>query len=231
MKIAIQGVKASFHDVAARQFFSSVPVEPVECATFRELCEVLKSRKSDFAMMAIENSIAGSILPNYSLLESFQFKIIGEIVLRIEMNLMALPGQKIEDLKFVQSHAMALFQCEDFLHRYPNLKILEASDTAESAKDICNKNLMGYGAIASKLAAETYNLDILESGIETNKQNFTRFLVISRDVKENPKANKTTLRFQTPHSPGSLVKILNIFASHNINMTKIQSVPSDRTTL
>jgi len=225
MKIAIQGVRASFHDVAARLFFLNEKVEPVECSTFRELCEVLKSKKAEFAMMAIENSIAGSILPNYSLLESFHFKIVGEVYLRIEMNLMALPGQKVSDLKFVQSHPMALFQCEDFLHTSPALEILEGTDTAESAKNIKDKKLLGYGAIASQLAAETYDLEILESGIETNKQNYTRFLVISRQAQEIGNANKSSLRFQTPHSPGSLVNLLKIFVTHNINMTKIQSIP------
>jgi len=225
MKIAIQGVKASFHDVASRRFFSSEKVIPVECSTFRELCEVLMGKKADFAMMAIENSIAGSILPNYSLLESFHFKIVGEVYLRIEMNLMALPGQKVSELKFVQSHPMALFQCEDFLHKYPALEILEGSDTAESAKNIKEKNLFKYGAIASQLAAEIYNLEILEKGIETNKQNYTRFLVISREAQDLTGANKSSLRFESPDSPGSLVKLLGIFSNHNINMTKIQSVP------
>jgi prephenate dehydratase len=225
MKVAIQGVKASFHDVAARVFFTNKNVDPVECSTFRELCEVLKGKKAEFAMMAIENSIAGSILPNYSLLETFHLKIVGEVYLRIEMNLMALPGQKLEDLKFVQSHPMALFQCEDFLHQYPSLQILEAADTAESAKNIKDKNLLKYGAIASQLAAMTYNLEILKSGIETNKQNYTRFLVVSREAKEANDTNKCSLRFETGHSPGSLVNILKIFLVHDINMTKIQSVP------
>jgi prephenate dehydratase len=225
MKIAIQGIKASFHDVAARLFFAEEKIDPLECSTFRELCEVVKNKKAKFAMMAIENSIAGSILPNYSLLEGFQFQIVGEVYLRIEMSLMALPGQKMEDLKFVQSHPMALFQCEDFLHKYPKLEILEGTDTAESAKNIKDKNLLKYAAIASQLAAETYNLEVLESGIETNKQNYTRFLVISPHAQEVRGANKTSLRFQTPHSPGSLVNILKIFVNYNINMTKIQSVP------
>jgi prephenate dehydratase len=224
MKVAIQGVKASFHDVAARTYFKQT-IEPLECATFRELCESLKAKKCEFALMAIENSIAGSILTNYSLLESFHFSIVGEIYLRIEMNLLALPGEKISNLNFVQSHPMALLQCEDFLHGHPHLKLIESSDTAESAKYIREKNLKGYGAIASRLAAETYNLENLAPGIETNKQNYTRFLVISREPRESSQANKSSLRFETGHAPGSLVAVLKVFQDNGINMTKIQSVP------
>jgi prephenate dehydratase len=225
LQVAIQGVKASFHDVAARKFFNEMQVDPVECSTFRDLCEALKAKKAQYALMAIENSIAGSILPNYSLLENFHFQIQGEIYLRIEMALMALPHQTISQLKFVQSHPMALFQCEEFLHKHPTMKILEASDTAESAKDISEKKLQGYGAIASRLASEVYGLEILEDGIETNKKNYTRFLVVAPETAEPPEANKSSLRFQTAHTPGSLVAILQIFNQHKINMTKIQSVP------
>jgi prephenate dehydratase len=226
LTIGIQGVRASFHDAAARQYFKG-PIDLVECASFRRLCEALENKESDFNVMAIENAIAGSILPNYLLLERFRFRVIGEIYLRIEMCLMARPGQRIEDLQIVQSHPMALFQCEDFLARHPHLKVIESNDTAESAKDIREKNLNGQAAIASRLAAEAYGLELLAEGIETNKENYTRFLVVSRgdrlETQEPP--NKTSLRFEVSHRPGSLVSILTSFMTHGLNMTKLQSVP------
>lgn len=225
-RVAIQGVRASFHDVAARQYFSE-SVLPVECATFMELGQTLQQGRADYAVMAIENSIAGSILPNYSVMERNRFRIVGETYLRIELALMALSGQKIEDLHWVQSHPMALFQSEDFLSRYPGLKIVESHDTAESAKIISEKKLAGFAAIASRLAAETYGLNILANGIETDKQNYTRFLVLARESETGSGAvnNKASFRFETHHRPGSLVDVLRIFANHGINMTKIQSVP------
>lgn len=227
LKIGIQGVKASFHDCAAQDYFVGQEIALNECTTFRSLCEVLVEGKTDFNMMAIENSIAGSILPNYLLLEKFKLQIIGEIYLRIEMNLMALPGQKISELKYVQSHAMALFQCEDFLAAHEHMQIMESADTAESAKEIREKNKLGYCAIASRRAAEVYNLEILASSIETNKQNYTRFLVVSRNprVVNQPKADKASLRFEMTHQPGSLLSILSSLSAHGINMTKLQSVP------
>lgn len=244
LKIGIQGVKAAFHDVAAREYFSGETLELVECSSFRALCEALVEGRTDLSVMAIENSIAGSILPNYLLLEKFKLRVIGEVYLRIEMNLMALPGQSIAELKFVQSHPMALFQCEDFLADHPALKVLEHADTAESAKEIAEKKLFGVGAIASALAAEVYGLEILGRGIETNKQNYTRFLIVSRsteslaagasvsantanssDSAANEAANKASLRFEMSHQAGSLLNVLQIFADLKINMTKLQSVP------
>jgi prephenate dehydratase len=227
LKIGIQGVAASFHDVAARTYFHNTPVELVECNSFRRLCQVLKDREADFCMMAIENSLAGSIMPNYLLLEQFQFRIIGELWLRIEMNLMALAGQSVNDLTVVQSHPMALFQCQEFLLKYPQMKVIEGSDTADSAKEIKEKNLKGHGAIASRLAAEVYGLELLEQGIESDKQNHTRFLVISRGNEhfENMKPNKSSLRFEISDRPGSLISILSSFIAHGINMSKLLSVP------
>jgi prephenate dehydratase len=234
LKIGIQGIKASFHDVAAKKYFANHEISPVECLTFKNLCTTLQNKDSKYALMAIENSIAGSILTNYSLLETYNFKIIGEVFLRIKMNLMALPGQKLEDIRIIQSHPMALLQCQEFLTDHPQMpkmKILESSDTAESAKVIFEKQLLSNAAIASELAAETYHLEILRHGIETNRQNYTRFLVISN--RETPSffttedilPNKTSLCFEVDHRPGSLAYILNIFSQHNVNMTKIQSVP------
>jgi len=227
LKIGIQGAAASFHDVAARKFFSPEEIEVVECSSFKILCESLASRESKFCMMAIENTIAGSILTNYSLLERYGFKILGEVYLPISLNLMALPGQTVGDIQFVQSHPMALFQCEDFLFNFPHIKVLEAADTAESAKNISEKKLRAFGAIASELAAQTYGLEILQSRIETNKLNYTRFFAICRSedyvLPKNP--DKVSLRFETEHEPGSLTKALDVLKKYKINLAKIQSIP------
>lgn len=227
LQIAIQGVRASFHDVAARKYFGSLQVNAVECSSFPILCKALAKGNADYAMMAIENTIAGSILPNYSLLQSYGFKILGETYLRIEMSIMALPGQALSDIHFVQSHPMAILQCQDFLSTLPNIKIVEASDTAESALEIQKRSLTNYAAIASSLAAETYGLQILQTNIETDRANFTRFLTLCRseDYLRPENANKASLRFEVKHEPGSLAKILTLFSNHSVNMTKIQSTP------
>jgi len=213
--------------VAAQRFFAGQAVVPVECQSFKRLAESLKEGSSDLCMMAIENSIAGSILPNYTLLETYGFKIVGEVYLRIEMSLMALAGQRLEDLKFVRSHPMALLQCEDFLAAHPWIKALEGTDTAESARDIQRDRSPGIAAIASRLAAEAYGLELLAEGIETNKRNYTRFLVISRDEGRtaDAKANKASIRFEVADKPGCLARVLGDFSQLSINMTKIQSVP------
>jgi prephenate dehydratase len=227
MKVGIQGVRASFHDVAARQYFSDQEVHVVECSSFKLLCQVLQDGEADVCLMAIENSIAGSILPNYSLLENYGFKITGETYLRIEMCLLALRGQSIANVQKIQSHPMAILQCEDFLASVPKVQVLEMADTAESAKFISEQKLNGVAAIASRLAAKTYDLEILKEGIETNKQNYTRFLVICRkdDYQLPDNANKASIRFEAPDRAGSLVEVLEILKRHQINMTKIQSVP------
>lgn len=226
-RIGIQGVKASFHDVVARKCFAGSEIQLVECASFKALCTALQEGEADLCVMAIENTIAGSILTNYSLLERHGFKIHGEVYQRIEMSLLALPGQRIEDLHFVQSHPMALLQCEEFLAQYPNLKVLEGADTAASARAIVDKRLEGYGAIAHALAAEIYGLQVLAEGIETNKENYTRFLIIGRSdgYEPAPTANKASIRFELAHESGSLARVLDIFSRHGINLTKIQSVP------
>jgi prephenate dehydratase len=230
VKVAIQGVKACFHDVAARKYFASqgVPeIQPVECSTFGRLGIALKTGEADFAVMAIENTIAGSILPNYSLLETHGFKILGEVYLRIEMCLLALPSQELKDIRFVQSHPMAILQCQEFLSTLPEAKAVEASDTAESAKEIQAKQLPAYAAIASKLAGATYGLNVLKENIETDRSNFTRFLILSRavDAVVLEGANKASLRFEAEHTPGSLANILSTLSANEVNMTKIQSIP------
>lgn len=226
-RIAIQGVRASFHDVATRKYFKDTPMDIIECSTFRLLCEKLANGEADYAMMAIENTIAGSILPNYALLEANHFKIIGEVYLRIEMSFLALPGQSLRDIRFVKSHPMAILQCQEFLATLPGIQVIEASDTAESAMEIETKGLKNHAAIASSLAAETYGLSILKENIETDRSNFTRFLVLCRkgDYRQPSDANKASIRFEAEHRPGSLAEILAKLGQLSLNMTKIQSVP------
>jgi prephenate dehydratase len=225
MKVAIQGVKASFHDVASRRFFHHKAFETIECSSFPLLFETLQTKKVDFAVMAIENALAGSILQNYGLLEKYKFKIVGELYLKIEMCLLSLPEENLEDIRVVQSHPMALLQCKEFLDKLQNVKLLEHADTAESAFDIKTQNLKHHAAIASSLAAETYGLKILRSNIETHPLNFTRFLVLCREenYQISSSANKSTICFETEHKPGSLARVLNIFDKYSLNMSKIHS--------
>jgi prephenate dehydratase len=225
MKIAIQGGPASFHDIAARNYFGP-DIEIVPCKTFKELCNKLKNKEVDFAVMAIENAIAGSILGNYSLMQEYDFLIIGEISLRIEMNLMALPGTKIEEIEKVRSHYMALLQCEDFLSKHPHMKMEEFHDTADSAREIREKNLKNTAAIAGRYAAKLYGLDLIAEGIETEKKNFTRFMVLSADRKQKVKEpSKATLSFRLPNKVGALAGMLKVIVDNKINLTKIQSLP------
>jgi prephenate dehydratase len=175
--------------------------------------------------MAIENSIAGSILQNYSLMLDYRFHVIGEISLPIEQCLMALPGTKKEDLKQIQSHPMALRQCAEYLMQFENALLVDKEDTAAVAKQIHDNHLIGIAAVASKRAAQIFGLEILAENIETNKENYTRFLVLSKKPSNNPKNNKATICFQISDEPGSLAKVLNIFHEHNLNLSKIQSMP------
>jgi prephenate dehydratase len=232
LRVGIQGVRASFHDVAARNYFGERPIQLSEFASFRALAVSLEERSTDLAVMAIENSIAGSILPNYQLLEKHPFVILGEVYQRIVMNLMALPGQKLRDLDQVFSHPMALLQCEDFFLRHPHLKKIEAADTAESAKDIRTRGLLKCGAIASRLAADVYGLELLAEGIESDQQNYTRFLIIARRdavpawlAVDQDRVNKASFRLEISHRPGSLAAVLLAFERYGVNLTKLQSVP------
>ncbi|MFK7900439.1 MAG: prephenate dehydratase [Cyclobacteriaceae bacterium] len=224
-KIGIQGGIASFHDTVAHIYFGE-EIEVVECATFERLCEVVKQGEVDYAVMAIENSIAGSIIPNYSLIESYELGIIGEVKLRIMMHFMALPGQEIQDITKVMSHYMALLQCNEFLNQYPAIESKKTHDTADSAKMIREGELKGVAAIAGYRAAKTYDLTVLASEIETIKENFTRFFILSKEEKvASSEINKTTLSFQLPNQVGSLATVLKSIVDHEINLTKIQSVP------
>ncbi len=228
-KVSIQGFAGSFHEQAARLFYAgldgTVP-EIVECATFEGLYESMADGSADAAVMAIENTVSGGLLPNFELLRKNDKRIVGEVFLRIEQNLMALPGQKIEDLTEVRSHYMAINQTRPFFKDYPNIRLVESEDTAKSAGDIAAAGLRGVGAIASSLAAELYGLEILAPGIETYKQNFTRFLILDEGVEvPEYKRNKASLCFTLPHKSGSLAQVLTILSFYDMNLTRIQSLP------
>lgn len=224
IKIAIQGVKASFHEEAAYKYFGK-DIETLECSSFKKTCDLLKQGKADYVVMAIENSIAGSILPNYNLLRDYRFHIIGEVHLNIQQHLLALPGIKISDVQFVESHPIAIRQCDEFLSDHPEWTIKEGIDTAACAKKILDEKLTHTAAIASEAAAKLYGLEILEKRIETNKKNSTRFLILSNELEEQKNANKASLSFQTSHAIGALAMVLQCFAEQNVNLSKIQSMP------
>ena len=224
LRIAIQGIATSFHEVAALSYFQE-PIETVECLSFHQLCESLKNGYSDYAVMAIENSIAGSILPNYFLLQSYHFSIIGELYLPIHMHLMALPGVKVEDLKTIESHPMAIRQCSEYLHGLSGVEIRESDDTALSAKRVRELKLKDTAAIANEYAAKKYKLQILEKRIETHKKNFTRFLILTKRLEANSDSNKASLSFEVANEVGSLADALMTFKNNSINLTKIQSIP------
>ena len=229
-KVAIQGVSGAFHEIAAREFFQGEEIDILPCNTFKELFQSLADDDSLLGIVAIENTIAGSLLQNHNLLRESGCMIIGEHKLRIEHNLAVLPGQKIEDIDEVYSHPIALMQCEDFLDGHRHIKAIESEDTALSAKDIADNKLTRRGAICSSLAAEKYGLEIIAKGIETNKRNFTRFLIIAEpklaeELTQGVVLNKSSLVFTLPHEEGSLAKVLSILSFYHVNLTKIQSLP------
>jgi prephenate dehydratase len=226
VKVSIQGFEGSFHQEAARQFFGK-EVEVICCSTFREVVKIAATKKeSDGGVMAIENSIAGSILPNYNLLQKSNLTIVGEVYLQIKQNLLVNKGVTLEDIKEVHSHPMAIQQCFGFLDKY-NWKLIESEDTALSAKHIQQHKSKHIAAIASKLAAELYDLDIIAPGIQTLKHNYTRFLILQREEMANEieHANKASINFHTDHSKGSLAKVLTKIAEEGVNLSKLQSFP------
>ena len=228
LKIAIQGVHGAFHEIAARSFHPNDDIEIVPADTFDILIEKVKSGEADVAVMAIENTIAGSILRNYNLLNNSKLRIKGEVFLRIKQNLMALPGIAIEDLKEVHSHPIALQQCEEFFEKYPHIKLIEAHDTALVAKEIRENKWTKIGAVGSELAAEMYEMNILAASIETYKKNYTRFLYISPENTEgggHTQFDKISVVFNTSHAIGSLHRALEVLSRNNCNLTKIQSAP------
>lgn len=225
-KIAIQGIKGSFHYQAAVEYFGK-SIDIVECDRFDQLTDSLVDKTSDMGVMALENTIAGSILPNYALIDHLNLHIIGEHYIDVQQNLMALSGQQISDIVEVHSHPMALQQCKRFFRSYPHIKLVEDIDTAETARRIHQKQIKGIAAIASKSAAELYGLQILAESIQTMKANSTRFVVVKNQNKVLPKAeiNKASLKFEVDHKRGSLAAVLNVISDCKINMTKIQSLP------
>lgn len=226
VKVSIQGYEGSFHQMAARQYFGN-NVEVIPCGTFREVVKIASNKKeSNGGVMAIENSIAGSILPNYTLLQKGNLKIVGEVYLPIKQHLLVNPGVKLEDIKEVHSHPMAIQQCMDYLDKY-HWKLVDTEDTALSAKHVHQHKSKHIAAVAGKLAAELFNLEIAAPNIHTQKNNYTRFLVLKRKDEEVVvnDANKASINFQTNHTKGSLAKVLTKIAEADINLSKLQSMP------
>lgn len=224
-KIAIQGVHGCFHEQAARLFYGN-QVDILPCHSFEELFTGVSTGMADGMIMAIENTVAGSLLPNYALLHKHGKAIKGEVFLRIRQNLMALPGQRIEDITEVHSHYMAIAQTREFFRAYPSIRLVESADTALSAMEISGKKLRCTGAIASTLAADLFGLEILREGIETFKQNYTRFLILDDRIRmEEEEIDKSSVCFTLPHETGSLSRVLSLLAGYGLNLTKIQSLP------
>lgn len=228
-KVIIQGIAGSFHDIAVKKYFGD-EVELVECPTFKKQFQMMKEDPSLLGMVAIENTVAGSILPNYNLIRESNLHVIGELKMFIAQNLVGLKGQKIEDIESVESHPMALRQSEEFISQYPNIKMVESVDTASSAKRIATERRPNVATVCGELAASIYDLEILASNIETNKRNFTRFLVLQNEASIDKEviintADKSSLVFSLPHKEGSLSKVLSILSFYDVNLTKIQSLP------
>ena len=231
LKVTIQGVAGCFHDAAAREYFAGQDIETVPFDTFHDMFDALEGDASLVGIVAIENTIAGSLLQNHEMLRRSKLRIIGEHKKRISHVLAALPGQSIDELSEVNSHPMALMQCEQYLRRHPNLKMIERFDTAGSAKEIAEQHLTGHAAVCGEYAARLYGLEILESGIETNRRNFTRFLIVANPLlaseigPSEKEVNKASIVFTLPHTGGALSKVLTILSFYDMNLSKIQSMP------
>lgn len=228
--VAIQGFSGCFHEEAARRFYTEtmgVVPEIAECATFEGLFKALDAGRADAAVMAIENTISGGLLPNFELLRKYPRRIKGEVYLHIHQNLMALPGQDIHEIKEVRTHYMAINQTREFFEREcPWINLVESDDTAKSAAEIAEGGIMGVGAVASSLAAERFGLEILRPEIETFRTNFTRFLILDDSIRvDKASIDKASLCFTLPHKPGSLAQILTVLSFYDMNLTRIQSLP------
>lgn len=222
--VAIQGIKGAFHEIAAHEYFGET-VSCLYCDTFKDVFRAVQSNKTEYGIVAIENTVAGSLMQNYNLLKESKTKIIGELSIHITQNLMVLPGTKMSDITEVYSHPIAIAQSKEFFDKKSNMKLIEWSDTASSAKKIADEKLTHAAAIASEYAAELYGLEILAREIETHKKNYTRFMIISKQCEKDDKNNKTSLCFETGHQPGSLADVLQVFKNNSMNLTKIQSLP------
>ena len=226
MKIGIQGILGSFHDAAAASYFKDKKYEVMPFSGFRDLAKALSKKSLDYGVMAIENTIAGSILPNYALLNEYGLEVSGEVYSRIELSFLVNRGVSIDEITQVRSHPMALLQSADYLNNYQKIKIVESEDTADSAKAIKSEKLNHVAAIASKRAGELFDLDVLAENIETNRLNYTRFLIVNGKMNGNGQLKeKASLRLITGHKPGSLADVLTVFKDFKINLTKIQSMP------
>jgi len=230
MKIAIQGIKGSFHHLVALNYFGPT-VEVTECISFQEIIDKLNQKKVDRGVMALENSIAGSILPNYALIDDYDMHVIGEYNFSIDHNLMCYENQTLEDIKEVHSHPMALLQCKEFFNDYDRISLVEATDTAKVAQLISIEKLKGIAAIGSKEAAKTYNLNVLSESIQTINNNVTRFVILKNNLEPLGKKsyNKASLKFILDHQRGSLAAVLNVLSDCLLNLTKIQSLPVIKT--
>lgn len=228
--VAIQGIKGSFHHIVSQEYFEHT-IEVIECLSFDKVVDSLLKKESDAVVMALENSIVGSIIPNYALIDAHHLHIIGEHYLDIQHHLMALPNQSIDDIQEVYSHPMALLQCKEFFKRYPHIKLIEDKDTAEVAQRIEKHQLKNVAAIASRLASELFNLEILSESIQTIKHNETRFAIVKTVNSEIPKdeINKASIKFELEHKRGSLATVLNVLSDCKLNLTKIQSLPKIET--
>lgn len=226
LRIAIQGFEGSFHQIAANHYFGG-SVEILPCSSFSEVVHSVSEKRADGGVMAIENSIAGSILPNYDLLQKSELFVVGEIYLNITQHLMMLPGQKLSDIQEVHSHPMALLQCTEFLEQHPEWRLVATEDTALSAKEIRDRSLKGVAAIAGGLAAGLYNLEIVQPDIHTEKKNYTRFLILSREENKSWETgpDKASVYFQVTNQYGCLAKVLTCIGNHGINLSKLQSFP------
>ena len=228
-KIIIQGFSGAFHEEAAIKYFDGEVPDIIPATTFRELAEKLRQGdKHTKAIMAIENSIAGSLLQNYRILREYGFVICGEVYLRIRHNLMALPGQAIEDLVEVRSHPMAINQCLNYFRNYPTITLIESDDTALSAKEIATSSVKGIGGIASARAAEIYGLEILAAGIETSPHNYTRFFLIDKKDGHDltmAQGNKASIYLRVKDEPGQLLRVMQSISQANMNLSKLQSFP------
>ncbi|GEP51678.1 prephenate dehydratase [Flavobacterium noncentrifugens] len=229
-KIAIQGIVGSFHHQVVLEYYGQNHLVD-ECLSFEDLVQSILKEEVAEAVMAIENSIAGSIIPNYALIDRHELQITGEHFLNIHQNLMALKGQQISDITEVHSHPMALLQCMEFLKKHPHIKLVEDKDTAETARRIHQNQLKSIAAIASKAAAELYDLEILAPEIQTINNNMTRFVIVqkTKTVLPEEKINKASLKFELEHKRGSLAVILNVMSDCKLNLTKIQSLPKIET--
>lgn len=226
ISVAIQGIQASFHHQVALSYFGS-EVQVVECKSFAEVSKSISQSQSDFGVMALENSIAGSIIPNYALIDTYDLQIIGEYYLNIQLDLMGFAGVSIENITEIHSHPIALLQCSVFLEQFPKIKLIETTDTAAAAKNVRENKLMHVGVLASPLAAKLYELETIQSAVHTVKSNKTRFVILSKEkhVLQKISPNKVSVKFELDDTPGSLATVLNVLNTSQLNLTKIQSMP------